>query len=114
MTVDHPHVGPLSADQYGITCGYSGLTPDGPVCGKPSVIHVAWYRNGEDLHASTACATHADYVRAYGIIAEHPIAGSACCMPGSVWVEGPPSKCVIDDSGTEPELLITRELEVSR
>ncbi len=99
MSQDNPHLGP-DRDRHDWNCGYTGLTPDGPLCGRPPVIHVRFTPTARGNPMSTACQEHAGYVRTYGIIDEHPIAGSACCMPGSVWVLGPPSKCILDDSGT--------------
>ncbi len=107
-----PHVGPerQGMAQYTLDCAYTGLTPDGPLCGKPATTHVQ-FRNGRgDAFASPACDEHAGFARSYGIVAEHPTAGSACCMPGSLWFDGPPSRCVIDDSGLEPVLTELREL----
>lgn len=115
MSEIHPHVGAESPAwaHYSLVCVYSGVTPDGPLCGKPATTHVRWTDGPGDAIASSACDLHAEYARTYGILDEHPTADSACCMPGSIWIDGPPSRCVIDDSGVEPELIGEREL-VSR
>ncbi len=101
------HFGPPTDDPHGfhsLTCGYTGHTPDGPRCGKPPVIHAGVYFNDDgSIRSLLACAEHVDFVRDAGIIAEHPVFGSACCMPGSVWVLGPPSRCVIDDRGVRSQ-----------
>lgn len=116
MTELPPHVGPerQGMAQYMLDCAYTGVAADGPLCGRPATTHVQ-FRNGRgDAFASVACDEHAGYARTYGIVDEHPTAGSACCMPGSLWFDGPPSRCVIDDSGTRSELTANRELVMTR
>ncbi len=112
MTEISPHVGhELPGDRaYSLACSYTGLASTGPVCGRPSTTHVMWPGDQEVAPTSTACDEHAEYARGFGIVDEHPTADSACCMPGSLWVEGPPSTCVIDESGVEPVLAGEREL----
>jgi hypothetical protein len=96
-----PHVGRVlpDKDRYALVCTYTGVRPDGPICGLPATTHVLW-RNGDGVryHSATACDKHAVEVRGFGIIGEHPTADSACNLPGALWFTGPPSKCVPDDT----------------
>ncbi len=111
-----PHVGPecQGLARYTLDCAYTGVTADGPLCGLPATTHVQWRDDGDVLITSVACDEHAVFARSFGAVAEHPTADSACCMPGTIWIDGPPSRCVIDDSGTRPELAADRELAMSR
>lgn len=96
---DRPRIGEerQGFDAYSLRCAYA-LAPGHPECGRAATVHLAT----EDWKGMTACDEHAPIARAAGGIREHSTANSACAMPESMWIEGPPSRCVLDDSGVEP------------
>lgn len=97
-----PNVGPERTD-YALTCGYTGDAGTDPLCGAPATTHLV-KPGAEVLHGVLACDPHALIAQRVGFGREHPTAGSACCLPGSIWVDGPPSRCDLDGTGQRPEL----------
>lgn len=87
---------------YELTCTFAPYEGD-PICGKRATLHLAT----EDYLGMRACDNHAPIARAAGATREHSVIGSACAMPQAMWIDGPPSRCVIDDRGVEPELVGT-------
>lgn len=113
-----PFVGPVLEGMaaYELTCRYAPSAHELTICGRPSIVHLRMpgvYANGCELGTS-ACDEHAPWARHIGFSDEHPTAGSACAMPGSIWMNGPPSRCELDDSGQEPVLTAARGLEAAR
>ena len=89
-----PHVGyrrngPNASD---LTCGYTGLTPFGPVCGALGAVHLLW--RGVTEHSAVACHAHARSARRFGAVDEHRIADT-CGLPDAVWIDGAPSCCAV-------------------
>lgn len=96
-----PTVGEVS-DEYRAVCVYS-LRPADPQCDAPATVHVLTESPAYGVVALASCDTHADIARAAGeYVMEHEHAG-LCGLPGTIWhlVE---NRCVLDDSGVEPEL----------
>jgi hypothetical protein len=86
---------------YELTCSFAPFEGD-PICGKPATLHLAT----EDYTASVrSCDVHVPIARATGCVREHSTTGSACGMPQSMWIDGPPSRCELDGRGVAPELL---------
>lgn len=83
--------------QHMLWCGYAPQ-PGDPTCSRPATTHFT----DEHWRGMTSCDQHAPIARAAGSIREHSTTGSACAMPEAMWIEGPPSRCVLDDSGVEP------------
>lgn len=113
-----PFVGPVLEGMavYELTCRYTPTADDPTICAQRATTHLRMpgvYAEGYEI-ATSACDEHAPWARFVGFIDEHATTGSACAMPGAIWMNGPPSLCVLDDSGAEPELIETRELEMAR
>lgn len=84
---------------YELTCTFAPYEGD-PICGQRATTHLAT----EDYLGMRACDDHAPIARAAGAVREHSVIGSACGMPQSMWIDGPPSRCEIDGRGVEPVL----------
>lgn len=98
---DRPRIGEEQQgfDAYALRCPHA-FAPGHPQCGRAATVHLAT----GDWKGLLACDEHAPVARAAGGIREHSTADSACAMPNAMWIEGPPSRCVLDDSGVEPVL----------
>lgn len=94
-----PAIGPVRSNpDQSMTCGHTGLTPDGPECGSAATLHL---RTPDYSAGSLACDEHAPIARAAGMTVEHPT-GPDCATPnpGPMWIDGPPSRCL---RAAEPE-----------
>ncbi len=75
-------------------CG-SRDTPTAPTCNAPATWHIAWNLNVPKADFSLVCDQHMTAVqRKFTYVDRHP-AAIACDMPGTGWLQGPPSRCVI-------------------
>lgn len=67
-----------------------------PICGQPAITHVLIEENADGFGTAFACETHTREVIADGFTRYHPTRGSACGLPGSVWIPWMPSRCDLD------------------
>lgn len=98
------HLGPVAADEYSLTCTYSGASPTGALCGRPGTVHLLFQRSDGYQGGAPSCDEHGQAAIGgqWGVVDHHPTVGSACSLPAAVWVAGNPSRCVLDTTGTEP------------
>lgn len=90
---------------YALVCN---ATPDGDpntdaLCGKPATHHIRWEE--ATTENGLACAMHLDFALSFDPYDVHSVENSACAMPGSVWMPGNPSYCVLAALDEEPELV---------
>ena len=109
-----PHVG-RQVDRetgYALVCNATpGQDPDtGTLCGQPATHHFRWREI--DTENGFACAEHVAFARSFAPWDEHSVEGSACGMPGSFWVSGDPSRCVMDVLDEEPAMSGAARVEV--
>lgn len=103
-----PTVGTRS-DEHRPVCLHSP-EPGQPQCGKAATIHVLLDSPEYGVVGLSTCDGHASIARAAGTwIDEHPFAG-VCGFPSTRWESG---RCVIDDSGVEPQLTATTSGEAT-
>lgn len=107
MTRIPPTVGAAS-DEYRAVCVYS-RSPGEPQCDAPATVHVMTDSAEYGVVALASCDTHAPIARAAGeYVMEHEHAG-LCGLPGTIWHLAE-NRCVVDDSGVEPELSVAADL----
>lgn len=102
------HVGRETDDEVGYALVCTSTEPKGnpwvdPVCGAPATHHVRW-EESTTLNGF-ACDAHLGFALDFNPFDVHSVENSACGIPGSSWVPGPPSRCMILAYGVEPALV---------
>lgn len=96
-----PRIGEQSTEWQPV-CGYSDA-PGRPKCQQPATRHLMLWSPHSGLVSVSTCDQHLPIARMAGELRqEHPYR-DCCGMPGTYWnIEL--NRCVIDDSGVEPQL----------
>ncbi|MFE0651371.1 hypothetical protein ACFVZH_22560 [Streptomyces sp. NPDC059534] len=77
-----------------VRCAYVP-SPNAPACGAPAGWHVAWHFTPGAADFSLVCEPHmADVQQDFVYVDRHP-AAAACDLPGTGWLVGVPSRCVM-------------------
>lgn len=77
-----------------LTCG-SSPAPGAPACGAPATWHIAWRLGPPPASFSLVCDQHMAEVQTHLVYADRHRAEVTCDMPGTGWLLGDPSRCVV-------------------
>lgn len=75
-----------------LRCG-ARIQPTDPECTRTATLHIAWLLTPRG-HFSLVCDHHKPVTSNYDHVDSHP-AEPNCDMPGTGWLPGDPSRCVI-------------------
>jgi hypothetical protein len=89
---------------YALVCN---ATADGDpwkdaLCGQPALWHIRW-TDALPTENSFACADHLGFALRFNPFDVHSVENSACGIPGSYWVPGNPSHCMMMALDGEPD-----------
>jgi hypothetical protein len=106
-----PHVGgpadPMAAADGG--CTFHGRSMADPRCPKPAIKHLM-INVGHSTVSVATCAEHEWIAYASGAVLREHQHEAVCGWPGSMWLDPPENRCVLDVSGVEPARVMTKEM----